>query len=59
MVLVVIDLVVLLQKVAILQLSKKKMGTLMRVASCTIDMVHIWVNMNGIEDKLKRLEAYL
>ena len=49
MVLVVIDLVVLLQKVAILQLSKKKMGTLMRVVSCTIDMVHIWVNMNDVE----------
>ena len=49
MVLVVIDLVVLLQNVAILQLSKKKMGSLVRVASCTVDMVHIWVNMNDIE----------
>ena len=49
MVLVVIDLVVLLQNVVILQLSKKKIGTLVRVASCTVDMVHIWVNMNDIE----------
>ena len=49
MVLVVIDLVLLLQNVSILQLSKKKMGTLVRVASCTVDMVHIWVNMNDIE----------
>ena len=50
MVLVVIDLVVLLQSVGTLQLPKKKMGTLMRLVSCTVATIHIWVNMNDVEE---------